>query len=170
MSARVVVGIADCAVSADPEAVLVTYALGSCIGVAAWDPVSKVGGLLHYMLPDSSMESQRGKSNPYMYADTGVAALVNACVALGAKKNRLIVRAAGGAAVLSGEGDFFNIGKRNHLSLRKALWKAGVFVQAESVGGNSSRTLRLEVGSGRCWIHQGSQVEELAATRNQGVR
>ena len=170
MGTQVVVGIADCAVSNDPEAILVTYALGSCIGVTAWDPIVRVGGLLHYMLPDSSMESARGKDNPYMYADTGIQALFDACVAKGARKNRLVVRVAGGASVLSGEGDFFNIGKRNHLSLRKALWKAGVFVQAEAVGGNSSRTVRLEIGTGRCWIHQGSQVEELAGPKKQGVR
>jgi chemotaxis protein CheD len=170
MNTKLVVGIADCLVTDDTAAVLVTYALGSCIGLAVWDPVAKIGGLLHFMLPDSAMEAARGKGNPFMYADTGIPALVAACLAKGAKKSRLLVKAAGGAAVLNNTDDCFNIGRNNHLAMRKALWKAGVFVQAEEIGGCVSRTMHLDVSSGRCWIHQGGEVSELRAPRAQGVR
>jgi chemotaxis protein CheD len=170
MTNRLIVGIADCIVSNDSAAVLVTYALGSCIGLTAWDPMAKVGGLLHFMLPDSAMESTRGKDNPFVYADTGVPALVAACLAKGAKKCRLQVKAAGGAAVLNNTEDYFNIGKNNHLAMRKALWKAGVFVQSEEIGGCVSRTMHLDVGSGRCWIHSAGEISELGALKAQGVR
>ncbi len=67
-----VIGVADCLVSDDPEAVLVTYALGSCIAVVIHDPVSRVGGLLHYMLPESTLDQAKAQERPYMFADTGI--------------------------------------------------------------------------------------------------
>jgi chemotaxis protein CheD len=152
----IVVGIADCALSKNPGDTLITYALGSCIGVAIYDPVAKLGGLLHYMLPDSALESERGKKNPYVFADTGIPLLFKRAFESGAEKRRLIVRVAGGAQVLDGA-DFFNVGKRNHVSMRRVLWKAGVLVHAETVGGNVSRSMRMEIGSGKVWVREGVQ-------------
>ena len=147
-----VVGVGDCRVSADPHADIVTYALGSCIAVAIWDPVAKVGGLLHFMLPDSSVDRiSGGRENPYRYADTGTPLLFRTAYHQGAEKRRLLVRLAGGAAVVDDEG-VFNIGKRNYAALRKILWKAGVMVHGEDVGGSNSRTVRLEVGTGKFFI------------------
>lgn len=159
-----VVGVGDCQVSADPEAEIVTYALGSCIAVAIWDPVAKVAGLLHFMLPDSSVDRvSGGRDNPYRYADTGTPMLFRTAYQHGAEKRRLVVRLAGGAAVVDDDG-IFNIGKRNYAALRKILWKAGVMVQGEDVGGSNSRTVRLEVGSGRFYIRGPREGErELAA-------
>jgi len=153
-----VVGIADCQVSRSRQEVLVTYALGSCIAVAIHDPVAGVGGLLHFMLPESTISPAKAGQNPYMFADTGIPLLFRRAYECGAEKRRLVVRAAGGSQVMDKEG-VFNIGKRNYLALRKILWKAGVLLQAEEVGGNISRTVRLDVGSGKFWLRGPGNTE-----------
>jgi len=140
--------VGDCQVSADPQSVLVTYALGSCIAIMIHDPVAGVGGLLHFMLPESSLDRNKAEEKPYMFADTGIPLLFRGAYQLGADKRRLVVSAAGGAQMMDPQG-VFNIGKRNHLSMRRILWKAGVLVHAEDIGGMSSRTVRLEVSTGR---------------------
>jgi chemotaxis protein CheD len=149
-----VVGIAELIVTGEPQAVLVTYALGSCIALTAWDPIVKVGGLLHFMLPESGLDTTRGRGNPAMYADTGIPQLFNACIANGAKKQRLVVRAAGGAQVLNDKG-VFDIGNRNHLSMRKALWKAGILLHGETTGGSLSRSVSLEISTGTVLVREG---------------
>ena len=143
----IVVGIGELAVGGRDD-LLITYALGSCLGVTLYDPVAGVGGLLHAMLPTSSLDPQRAAQTPGLFVDTGVPALFRACYAAGASKSRLVVRVAGGGRSGDGE-DQFQIGKRNVLTLRKLLWKNAVLVQAEDVGGESlSRSLALDVGTG----------------------
>ena len=155
-----VVDIADLQVTDDPRATLVTYSLGSCIGVAIWDSKVRVGGMLHYMLPESSLSAEKAKANPAMFADTGIPALFRATYALGAGKKSLIVRIAGGSQLLDDNGTF-NIGKRNYIMLRKIFWKNGVLIEAEDVGGSLSRTVRLDVGSGRFTIKSRGRETEL---------
>jgi len=142
-----VVDIADFAVSRDQDVTLVTYSLGSCIGVTIWDPAVRAGGMLHYMLPEASLSPEKAASVPAMFCDTGVPRLFRALYELGAAKNRLIVKVAGGSMLLDDRGTF-NIGKRNYLALRKIFWKNGVMIDGEDVGGSVSRTLRLNVASG----------------------
>lgn len=156
----VVVDIADLAVSKDPNATLITYSLGSCIGVSIWDPVARVGGLLHYMLPDSQLSPDKARANPAMFCDTGIPKLFRAAYELGAVKNRLIVKVAGGSQLLDDNGTF-NIGKRNYLALRKIFWKNGVMIKAENVGGSASRTLKLHVGEGIVTIKSRNQEAPL---------
>lgn len=148
--ARIVVGIGELAVATRAHDVLVTYALGSCLGIAVHDPVAGVAGLLHAMLPDSTMDPEKARLRPAMFVDTGVPALFRACYAAGAAKQRMIVRVAGGAAAgAEGHADHFQIGKRNVLTLRRLLWKNAVMVRAEDVGGvGIARTLALHTGSG----------------------
>jgi chemotaxis protein CheD len=155
-----VVDIADMKVTDDPTADLVTYSLGSCIGVTIWDPQVHVGGLIHYMLPESSLAPEKARLNPAMFCDTGIPALFRAAYALGAVKNRIIVKVAGGSSLLDDNGTF-NIGKRNYIMLRKLFWKNGILVEAEDVGGNLSRTVRLSVGSGRVTVRNRGQEVEL---------
>jgi chemotaxis protein CheD len=155
---QVVVGVGEGGVSRDPDCVLVTYALGSCVAVLFHDPVAQVGGMVHYMLPESSLSQDKSQARPSMFADTGIPNLLRATLAQGADKRRLIVTAAGGAEVLD-DGSVFNIGKRNCLALRKALWKAGLVMRAEETGGTAARTVRLEVGTGRVWMHTNGQGE-----------
>lgn len=154
----IVVGIADCRLTAEAGTNLVTYALGSCIAVVIYDPVSRVGGLLHFMLPESAIDGQKAAQNPFMFADTGIPLLFRRSYELGAEKRRLIVRAVGGAQVMDPEG-VFNIGKRNCLALRKILWKAGVMLHGESTGGQTSRSVRLEVDTGKMWYREPGQPE-----------
>jgi chemotaxis protein CheD len=137
--------------SKDPEATLVTYSLGSCIGVAIYDPVAKAGGLLHYMLPESNLDGSKAKNNPYMFADTGIPFLFKETYRLGAKKQRMKVVVVGGAQILDQKG-FFNIGKRNHMAIRKIFWKNQVMIDHEDVGGNVNRTIRLDIGTGNVHV------------------
>jgi chemotaxis protein CheD len=147
-----VVGLGDMAVSADPEAVLITYALGSCLGMALYDPVARVGALLHAMLPRSDIDLARAQVRPSVFVDTGVPALFRSCYALGARKERLRVWLAG-AGTLHDEGaDHFQIGKRNLLVARQLLWKNSVLVHAQDVGGGGARTMTLDIGSGELVI------------------
>ncbi len=150
-----IVGISDCKVSKDPDDVLLTYALGSCVGVAIHDPVAGVGGLLHYMLPDASLQPAKAAENPCMFADTGIALLLERAARHGASRGRLTVRIAGGAQMVSGA-EVFQIGRRNSLAARKLLWKEGLIIAGEATGGEVSRTLRLEVATGRITVKEGS--------------
>ena len=157
---NLVVDIADYAVSDDPQVTLVTHSLGSCIGVAIWDQDTQVGGMIHYMLPESSLSPEKAKSKPAMFADTGIPALFRAAYAAGANKKQLVVKVAGGSSLLDDNGTF-NIGKRNYVMLRKLFWKNNILISAEDVGGSLSRTLRLDVGTGRVTIRSRNVEVEL---------
>ena len=153
------VDISDIKVSADPDGLIVTYALGSCIAVMVYDPVRVAAGMIHYMLPLSETAPDKAKARPAMFADTGIPLLFQTMYALGCKKQNLVVKVAGGGALYDDKG-LFSIGKRNYTILRKMFWKSGVMIAAEDVGGAKSRTARLYVGTGRCTISsQGEEVE-----------
>jgi chemotaxis protein CheD len=160
------VGISDCVVSRDAGSTLATHALGSCIAVAIHDPVAHVSGLLHFMLPESSIDSAKAQSHPYMYADTGIPLLFRNAYGIGAVKQRLVVTVLGGAQVLD-TNNTFNIGKRNYLALRKIFWKAGVLVHHEEVGGTLPRSVRMEVGSGRIVVYHGREEREITQGRTE---
>jgi chemotaxis protein CheD len=162
---QIVVGMSDCRVGDAPGQVLATYALGSCIGLAVHDPEAGVGGLLHFMLPDSAIDPSGGRENPCKFADTGIPLLIEQVCRRGASKRRLVVAAAGAAQMLDPR-SFFDIGRRNYQAMRKLLWKAGLLLQAEAIGGDRSRTVRLEIGSGRFWLQEGAGApRELVAGR-----
>jgi chemotaxis protein CheD len=148
---NVVIGVADCHVTNDPSNVLVTYALGSCVAVSIYDPVARVGGLLHFMLPEAPADAAQTGKNPYMFADSGIPMMFHEAYGQGAMKGRLRVRVAGGAQIMDEQG-VFNIGKRNCLAMRKIFWKAGVMVHAEETGGTRPRTMRFEIASGRIFL------------------
>ena len=144
---KLVIGISDMKVSNQADDVLITYSLGSCIGVTIWDPVAKVGGLLHYMLPDSSLDREKARTKPFMFADSGIPLLFKETYKYGAVKNRLIVKVVGGSQIMDNAG-IFNIGKRNHAVLRKIFWKNNIMIAKEDVGGTGNRTVSLEIGTG----------------------
>lgn len=144
-----IVGIAELQVTAAPTARLVTYALGSCLGVAIHDPVARVSGLLHVMLPDSTIDPDKARTKPAMFVDTGVPMLFREAYRQGAEKARLVVKVAGGASAGPGGEDRFQIGKRNLVVLRKLLWKNGVLLHAQDVGGqNVPRTMSVSNATG----------------------
>jgi chemotaxis protein CheD len=130
------------------------------------DPVAHVAGMAHFMLPESTESRQE---RPCKFADTAIPFLLRAALAQGAEKRRLLVSAAGGAQVMS-DNSMFNIGKRNCLALRKALWKFGLVAHAEDIGGTVIRTVRLEVGSGRVSLQApgGQQWEISRRVRGSG--
>jgi chemotaxis protein CheD len=144
---KVIVGMADMKVSNDPASSIVTFSLGSCIGLCIHDPVARVGGILHFMLPESKLSPDKAVQKPYMFADVGIPLLFHEAYGLGAVKERIVVKAAGGAQILDPAG-LFNIGKRNILAMRKILWQNGVMLGATAVGGSSNRTVTLDVGTG----------------------
>ncbi|MGV8075282.1 MAG: chemotaxis protein CheD [Syntrophobacteraceae bacterium] len=143
-----IIGVADMAVSKNPEEELITYSLGSCIAVVIYDPSAMVGGVLHYMLPESNIDSEKAKKNPAMFADTGIPLLFKQSYQFGATKKNLVVKVVGGGQIMD-ENGVFNIGKRNYLALRKIFWNNNVMVKAEHVGGNVNRTVRLLMSTGR---------------------
>jgi chemotaxis protein CheD len=150
----VIVGVSDMKISNKPDEIIVTYSLGSCIAVAIYDPVIRVGGMLHYMLPDSTIDREKAQRNPYMFADTGIPLLFKSTYKYGAKKQRMKVCVIGGAQILDQKG-FFNIGKRNQMAVRKIFWKNNVVIDYEEVGGNINRTVRLRMNSGDFFVKTG---------------
>lgn len=160
----IVVGVADCAVGRDGQGRLMTYALGSCIGITAFDPVSRVGGLLHYMLPQPGEGLVGAPEKPCVYASTGVPLLLERLEQAGAQRSRLVVCAAGGAEMLEpGSGAGLSIGRKNHAILRKALWKFGVALVAEDVGGKSPRNLSLDLRTGAVTVRRDGSESTLWA-------
>ena len=146
-----VVGVADMVASNDASAELVTYSLGSCLGITLYDPAKRLGGLLHIMLPNSQIDANRAVSTPFMFVDTGVPRLFQAVCNLGGERGRLEIKVAGGAQLLDEQG-VFNIGERNQQALRELLARNGYGVRAWDVGGLSSRTLRMDLTTGAVTI------------------
>src|SRR6056297_797026 len=106
-----IVGVSDMHVSDDPNETIITFALGSCLGIAMFDPVAGVGGLLHVMLPLSKADPEKAKIKPAMYVDTGLAQLLGVCYDMGASKKDIIITVAGGASMKKSESDdYFKIG------------------------------------------------------------
>ena len=148
-------------IAVDDGDTIVTHALGSCLGISVHDPVSHVGGMLHVMLPQSAINVEKAAANPFMFVDTGVPAFFKEFYAHGGMRARMDVRVAGGANVQTGGEDRFAIGKRNYLTLRKILWKNGILIKAEDVGGAVPRTMYLEVATGHVWLSIGGNHVDL---------
>jgi len=153
-----IVGVADMKMSNNPEESVITYSLGSCIGLVIYDPAVKVGGMLHYMLPESSIDQGKAKQRPYMFADSGIPRLFKSAYKLGAAKQRMRIYVAGGAEILDQKG-FFNIGKRNYMALKKMFFKNNVMINKQDVGGNVNRTVRIEIATGDIYIKTSGSKE-----------
>jgi len=156
---NIVVGVSDMKASNDPKGTLITYSLGSCIGIAAYDPVAKAGGLLHFMLPESALDPQKASDRPYMFADTGIPRLFKAVYALGSEKRRMRVIVVGGSQVLDQKG-FFNIGKRNEMAVRKIFHRNNVVIDYQDTGGNANRTIRLDIETGQVRVRVSGEGEK----------
>jgi chemotaxis protein CheD len=150
MEQVITVGLGEIAVSDQPEAVLVAFGLGSCVGIAAYDPIRKAGGLLHAMLP----QHRNGDRNLTKYVDTGIPELLNRLLALGAKREKLIWRYVGGAQMLTAPGlsDRFNIGAQNVLMTNDVMARYLLRVTGHDTGGHQGRTVRLFIADGRLLV------------------
>lgn len=147
----VIVGISDCKVSADPADSIVTYALGSCVGLALYAPGQRIGGILHLMLPDSRYRSASRELNPYMYADTGVRAFLDALRQRGGNLGRLEARLSGGANMLQ-HSSLLDIGKRNVEAVLALLSARGIPVAGSSLGGVLGRSMSLRLQDGQVLV------------------
>ena len=143
---KLTVGIADMKML-QGEGTLITYALGSCIGLCFHDPKLRLGALLHIMLP---LNMEAGRTHPLKYADTGIKETLKHMEAKGALRSRMTVKIAGGAKMfeVSGAG-LGNIGQRNIESVRTILKRENVRLVAENVGGTVARSLLFNVGTGQ---------------------
>ncbi len=148
---KVVVDISDIKVTNNPRDELITYSLGSCIGVVMYDPVVKVGGMLHCQLPSAKKDLVKSKKNPAMFVDSGIELLLQKMQGLGAEKKRIKVKLAGAAQLLN-DGGMFQIGKRNHAAARQFFWKNGMFIDAEDIGGAEPRTMTLKMTDGTVMV------------------
>lgn len=147
LSQRVVIGVGDMAVSNDGQSVLSTYALGSCIGVVAFDPAANVGGVLHFMLPESGIAPDKARKQPALFADTGLALFFSALRGLSVDASTLQILVAGGASVLGGP-DPFKIGERNARATLEFLDRHGYAARHTLVGGGTNRSLHLDLATG----------------------
>ncbi|MBL9215994.1 MAG: chemotaxis protein CheD [Opitutaceae bacterium] len=158
---RVVVGVGDLAVSNNVQVVLSTYALGSCIGVVAYDPARKIGGLLHLMLPESAIAPEKAARQPAMFADTGLVQFFRQLGGLKAERSAVRVFVAGGASVIAGQ-DNFRIGERNTKATLAFLQQHAIRVALTDVGGIHNRTLHLEVSTGAVTIKKPSSQDQVS--------
>ena len=153
------IGISEMKLSDQGDDILVTYSLGSCIGVTVYDPVACAGGMIHCMLPLSKIDPKKAQVSPCMFVDTGIPMLFEEAYRLGAQKSRIVLKVAGAGRILDEQGTF-KIGERNYTVLRRILWKNNVLIAAEDVGGTISRTMSIEMGTGRVIIKsRGRKVE-----------
>ncbi|WP_322795277.1 chemotaxis protein CheD [Tepidiforma sp.] len=149
---RVSVGIGQLAVSKDANEVLVAYGLGSCIGISCYDPEAKVAALAHILLPASNGK-QADPREPARFADTGVDLLLQKLAEAGANRRRLIVKLAGGAAVLgAANAEKFKIGERNAEAICERLKQHGIRVSAADIGGTRGRTMEVHVATGKTFV------------------
>lgn len=155
---QVTVNISDARISRSPDGQIITYALGSCLGLTVYDPVSRVGGILHCLLPLSNQMPDRAKQEPYMFVDTGVPKFLNDFFAHGGDAKRMIVKAAG-CGNMQDEKNHFNIGQRNLTVLRKILWKNNIVLAGEVVGGSNAKTLILRVSDGQTCVKMGAEIK-----------
>ena len=134
------VGMADLNVCVSPDSIT-TLGLGSCVGIAVRDPVTKIGGLAHIMLPDST--SIRINSNIPKFADTGIEELIKQVVAKGASRGRLVAKIAGGAQMFAFQStnDMVRVGERNVAATKKKLAELKIPIIAQDTGKNYGRTV-----------------------------
>lgn len=156
---RVIVGMAELVVSNNPSVTLATYSLGSCLGISIFDPVARVGGLLHIMLPESSISPDKARTQPAMFLDTGLPKLFNSAYVMRLDKHRTVICVAGGAQVMDDKG-FFNIGQRNYAAFVALLQQHGLRIAAEDVGGMVNRTMYLKLATGEVRLKVSGQATE----------
>lgn len=170
---KLVVGVSDLKVSRNANDIIITHALGSCLGITAFDPVAGVGGLVHVMLPLSKSDPAKAQQRPAMYVDTGFSMLLKAVFELGATKRNLEINVAGGASMKQNAGeDYFKIGQRNFTTFRKLLWKNDFIIANQEVGGSISRTMVLEMNTGLVTINKNplnNPAKLLALMKSKGI-
>lgn len=155
------VGMADLKTVNSPG-ILTTLGLGSCVGICLYDPVTKISGMAHIMLPSS--KSIRNNSNLFKFADTGIDILIKEMVGMGAKKYHMISKIAGGAQMFSfsTKNDIMKIGERNVVAVKQILKAYAIQIKAEDTGGNHGRTIEFHSLNGKLLVKTiGHGIKEL---------
>ncbi|WP_048165943.1 chemotaxis protein CheD [Palaeococcus pacificus] len=134
------------------EGVISTYGLGSCIGLTLYDPLKKVGGLLHALLPEA--DSYNGKGNPAKYVDTGLQLLIRDMIKQGASKSRIQAKLFGGSQMFNVSNEKLQIGRRNVEAAKRELKKYRIPLVAEDTGGKGGRTIRLYLETGEVYMRK----------------
>lgn len=142
-----VVGVGELAISNNRDASISTYALGSCIAVAAYDSQTRSGGIIHIMLPDSSLSPDKAQRQPAMFADTGLPLLLQRLNEFNVERRNLRAFVAGGASIISGS-DMFKVGERNIEAVKKAVTSLALPVIKTDIGGVNNRSLQLALETG----------------------
>jgi chemotaxis protein CheD len=157
--ALITVGISDLNIAAPPDT-LVTYALGSCVGICLTDRNHKLGGMAHIMLPTST-EATATSNNPRRFADTGIRELVQTLMRKGVMPSQLTAKIAGGAQMFATKLVTFNIGERNIAAVREQLRGFKIPIVAEDVGANYGRTVIFDPATGVMQVKSASLVKNL---------
>lgn len=155
-----IVGISEMYISSEPDDIIITYSLGSCIGVSIYDQKLKIGGMVHCMLPLSKIDPNKALEKPCMFTDTGISCLLQSFLNMGSTRANLIIKTAGAASMLD-EKNIFKIGERNYTVLKKIMWKNDLRIKAEDVKGTASRTMLLYMNNGKTTIKFGGKEGEL---------
>ncbi len=155
-----VVGVAEVIFSDNCEETLITYALGSCLGITIYDPDAQVGALIHCLLPTAKKTPEKGKLKPAMFVDTGMVMVMKKIIQMGGDLDRLTIKVAGGANPMDSTG-LFKVGERNHTMLRRILWQNGLFTEAEDVGGTKPRTISIAIDSGHVLVKSDGGEQDL---------
>jgi len=152
--------MAELVVSNNPSVILATYSLGSCLGISIYDPVTRVGGLVHIMLPDSSISPEKARAQPAMFLDTGLPKLFQSAYQMRLDKHRALICVAGGAQIMD-DNNLFNIGQRNYAALAGLLHQHGLRIVAEDVRGMVNRTMYLKLATGEVRLKVSGQPMEM---------
>jgi chemotaxis protein CheD len=148
MSELIKVGMADYKSGRSPDSII-SYGLGSCVGIALYDPASKIGGLAHIMLPDSSQA--RPADNKAKFANTAIPAMLDDMVKMGASRAKVTAKIAGGAQMFTfanSATEVMRVGERNVEAVKEVLKKLQVKIIAEDTGKNYGRTVELKLDTG----------------------
>jgi chemotaxis protein CheD len=147
------VGMGELVVSRDPSDVIACIGLGSCIAMCIWDPVARMGGVAHMLLPTSRSNAEM-MGSPAKYITNGVPNLINRMIKSGSSRHNLIIKITGGARMLNipGENNILDIGQRNIIEVRAVMKRENIPLIAEDVGGTSGRSMQLFMDTGRIMV------------------
>lgn len=157
---RIVVGVADMYISDNEKDCIITFSLGSCLGVTIYDPIRKIGGMIHCMLPTARLDMSKAADKPEMFVDTGLSLILQKMFDHGTSRSSLVVKLAGSASVLN-DNMFFRVGERNYLCAKKFFEKNKIPIAAEDVLGTVSRTLSLHMATGITKVRSMNREVEL---------
>ncbi|WP_027182741.1 chemotaxis protein CheD [Desulfovibrio inopinatus] len=159
--AKIVIGISQMGISSSHEDVLVTHSLGSCLGLAAYDPNAKVGAILHCLLPTPQNGRHRENLNPFMFVSSGIPEMMRQLMAKRATKMSLVLKAAGCGRMMRLANNKFDIGAKNFAILAKLFEKNNIRLASKDIGGSIPRTMYLHMDTGRVVISSRGKEWEL---------